>query len=81
VSLNRAFPIVNSDGTMSDAFALWTQEGDLARPLRYAGNPDGNVQARQYQFCINTSGTTGSLLYIKMLPDVGGNKLLGWVAV
>lgn len=80
MTLNQAFPIVDHSGTMSDAFRTWTQGVDLGTPILYAGNPDGVVEARQYQLCINTTGTTGSLIYVKMLPDVGGDRRQGWVA-
>lgn len=79
--LNSAFPIVDDKGFMSDSFRFWTLNTDLSNPIVGAGSPEGVVTARQYQFYINTSGTTGSLLYIKMLPDIGGDRSQGWVAV
>lgn len=66
---------------MAQPFRAWTLQASKSIPLLYAGTPEGNVTAEQYQFLINTTGASGTLLYIKMLSDIGGNKSLGWVAV
>jgi hypothetical protein len=78
---NQAFPIVNDDGTMSDAFRTYLLQVDLSNPVVGSGSPEGVVEARQYQFYINSTGTSGTLLYIKMLPEIGGDRSQGWVAV
>lgn len=81
MKLNVGQPIVNDNLTMSDAFRTWTQLTNLSNAILHNGNPEGVVIADQYQFLINTAGTSGSLLYIKKLADIGGNKSQGWVAV
>jgi hypothetical protein len=45
------------------------------------GSPEGVVEARQYSLYINSAGTTGSIEYRKMLPDIGGDITQGWIAV
>lgn len=79
--LNAGQPIVEDNGTMAQPFRSWTLQASLSIPMLYAGAPEGLVTAQQYQFLINTAGTTGTLLYIKMQPDIGGDKSQGWVAV
>lgn len=79
--LNAGQPIIEDNGTMAQAFRSWTLQASKSVPLLYAGTPEGNVTAEQYQFLINTTGTTGTLLYIKMQPDIAGDKSQGWVAV
>lgn len=79
--LNAGQPIIEDNGTMAQAFRSWTLQASKSIPLLYAGTPEGSVTAEQYQFLINTTGTTGTLLYIKMQPDIGGDKSQGWVAV
>jgi hypothetical protein len=79
--LNAGQPIVEDNGTMAQPFRSWALQASLSIPMLYAGAPEGLVTAQQYQFLINTTGTTGSLLYIKKLADIGGDKSQGWVAV
>lgn len=52
-----------------------------AVPLIGAGSPEGVLEALQYQTYINTTGSTGSLMYVKKLTDIGGDKTQGWIAV
>lgn len=79
--LNVAQPIVDARGTMEQPFRQWTQEASLSIPIIGEGSPEGVVQARQYSLYINSLGTTGSIEYRKMLPDIGGDVTQGWVAV
>jgi hypothetical protein len=79
--LNPAFPIVGDNGVMADAFRVWTQGVNLGTPIVNSGSPEGVVAARQFQLCINSAGTTGTLLYVKMLPEISGDRKRGWVAV
>lgn len=79
--LNSAQPIVLPDGTMAQPFRQFTQDASLSIPIIGTGSPEGVVEARQYSLYIDSAGTTGSLQYRKMQPDIGGDKSQGWVAV
>lgn len=79
--LNAAQPIVEPDGTMAQPFRQFTQDASLSIPIVGTGSPEGVVEARQYSLYINSTGTTGSIEYRKMLPDIGGDKTQGWIAV
>ena len=79
--LNVAQPIVESDGTMAQPFRQFTQDASLSIPIVGSGSPEGVVEARQYSLYIDSTGTTGSIEYRKMLPDIGGDTKQGWVAV
>lgn len=79
--LNVAQPIVEPDGTMAQPFRQFTQDASLSIPIVGTGSPEGVVEARQYSLYINSAGTTGSIEYRKMLPDIGGDITQGWVAV
>ena len=79
--LNAAQPIVQPDGTMAQPFRQFTQDASLSIPIVGTGSPEGVVEARQYSLYIDSAGTTGSLQYRKMQPDIGGDKSQGWVAV
>jgi hypothetical protein len=74
---NHSLPIV-TDNKASDAFRLWMARTDLGTPTTGAGSPEGVVKARQFSLYIDTTGAQGSRIYIKMLPDIGGNILQGW---
>lgn len=45
------------------------------------GTPEGSVEAGQARLYMDTSGTTGAILYIKKDADVGGDRSLGWILV
>lgn len=79
--LNAAQPIVQPDGTMAQPFRQFTQDASLSIPIVGTGSPEGVVEARQYSLYIDSTGTTGSLQYRKMQPEIGGDTSQGWVAV
>ena len=79
--LNVAQPIVNDDGTMAQPFRQFTQDASLSIPIVGTGSPEGVITARQYSLYINSTGTTGSIEYRKMQPDIAGDTTKGWVAV
>lgn len=79
--LNVAQPIVESDGTMAQPFRQFTQDASLSIPIVGSGSPEGVVEARQYSLYIDSTGSSGSIEYRKMQPDIGGDVTQGWVAV
>jgi len=66
---------------MAQPFRQFTQDASLSIPIVGSGSPEGVVEARQYSLYIDSTGTTGSIEYRKMLPDIGGNTKQGWIAV
>lgn len=79
--LNQAQPIVQPDGTMAQPFRQFTQDASLSIPIVGAGSPEGVIEARQYSLYINSTGSSGSIEYRKMLPSIGGDVTQGWIAV
>ena len=79
--LNAAQPIVDPDGTMAQPFRQFTQDASLSIPIGGAGSPEGVIEARQYSLYINSTGSSGSIEYRKMLPSIGGDITQGWIAV
>lgn len=77
--LNAGQPIVESNGTMSQAFRQFTQEASLSIPIVGSGSPEGVVEAVQYSLYLDESGAAGSVQYRKMLPSVGGDRKKGWI--
>lgn len=79
--LNAALPIVKPDGTMEPAFRDQQNLLNNALPIVGTGSPEGVVTALQFQLYIDSAGVSGAIEYRKMLPDIGGDKSQGWVAV
>jgi hypothetical protein len=79
--LNAAQAIVKPDGTMEPVFRDQMNRYEAQYPLSGSGSPEGVVEGSYLQLYINTTGVSGSIEYRKLLPDIGGNKKLGWVAV
>lgn len=79
--LNVAQPIVDPDGTMAQSFRQFTQDASLSIPIVGIGSPEGVIQASQYSLYIDSNGSSGSIEYRKMQPNIGGDTAKGWVAV
>lgn len=79
--LNQAQPIVQEDGTMAQPFRQFTQDASLSIPIVGSGSPESVISARQYSLYIDSTGSSGSIEYRKMQPDIGGDTSKGWVAV
>jgi hypothetical protein len=77
--LNASRPIALDDLTMTQEFRNWTLDASLSIPIVGTGSPEGAVDARQYSLYLDSAGAAGSVSYRKMLPDIGGNRLLGWI--
>ena len=73
--------LVDPDGTMAQPFRQFTQDASLSIPIVGAGSPEGVIEARQYSLYINSTGSSGSIEYRKMLPSIGGDVTQGWIAV
>lgn len=76
--LNVSTPIVENNGTMQRQFQEWQQLVTRLLPMTGSGSPEGVVEAEQYQHYYDTGAAAGSILYIKMLSDIGGDRTLGW---
>jgi hypothetical protein len=77
--LNASEPIVYEDGTMQPVFQRQMNRFEYAMPLAGTGSPEGVVEGLYLQLYIDIFGAPGSIEYRKMLPDIGGDKTLGWV--
>ena len=79
--LNVGQPIVQDDGTMSQAFRQFTQDASLSIPIVGAGSPEGVIEAAQYSLYLDSSGGASAIQYRKMQPQIGGDRTKGWVLV
>lgn len=79
--LNVGQPIVENDGTMSQAFRQFTQDASLSIPIVGAGSPEGVIEAAQYSLYLNSSGGASAIQYRKMQPEIAGDRTKGWILV
>jgi hypothetical protein len=79
--LNVAQPIVQDDGTMSQAFRQFTQDASLSIPIVGTGSPEGVIEAAQYSLYLDSGGGASAIQYRKMQPQIGGDRTKGWVLV
>jgi hypothetical protein len=79
--LNVGQPIVQDDGTMSQAFRQFTQDASLSIPIVGTGSPEGVIEAAQYSLYLDSGGGASAIQYRKMQPQIGGDRTKGWVLV
>ena len=79
--LNVGQPIIENDGTMSQAFRQFTQDASLSIPIVGAGSPEGVIEAAQYSLYLNSSGGASAIQYRKMQPEIAGDRTKGWILV
>jgi hypothetical protein len=79
--LNVGQPIVQDDGTMSQAFRQFTQDASLSIPIVGTGSPEGVIEAAQYSLYLDSGGGASAIQYRKMQPEIGGDRTKGWVLV
>lgn len=71
--------VPNEDGTPSTPMQRWMTSVTV---IYYgSGSPEGVVEARINSLYMDTSGTAGSILYIKRDQDVSGDRSQGWILV
>ena len=70
---------ITENNKMVQPFMLWTQAITRLEPIVGSGSPEGVQEGEQFRFYIDTTGTTGSILWCKMLPFIGSDRKAGWV--
>jgi len=74
-------PIVEQDGSMSEAFRQWTAAVTKLDIIIGTGSPEGVISAVQGREFMDNAGTAGNIKYIKRDAQVSGNDKLGWILV
>jgi hypothetical protein len=74
-------PIVNESGVMSDVFQRWVNEITRLDLIVGTGTPEGVVNGQVGQEYLDDAGAAGAVKFIKQLPDIAGDRTMGWVAV
>lgn len=79
--LIRDLPIVDDKGMMTQRTLEWTRNVTNLSIITGTGSPEGVIEAQTTTLYMNESGTAGSILYIKKLADIGGDRKQGWILV
>ncbi len=69
----------NADGTPNTVMIRWMTSVTVT--FYGAGSPEGVVEARITSQYMDTTGTAGSILYVKRDQDVAGDRKKGWILV
>lgn len=79
--LEASLPPFDENGEMTLRFQLWAQAVNKLAVIPGTGSPEGVIEAEADRFYKDVAGGVGTILYIKNLDDIGGDRSLGWVLV
>ena len=74
-------PIVDGQDRQTQTFRTWTSDITRLDMLVGEGSPEGVVDAEQGRLYLDSTGSTGSVLYVKRDPGISGDATQGWIAV
>lgn len=81
VPIDANTPIVDSNGIMSPVFQRWMSQVSRLDLIIGSGSPEGVIEATVGRLYMDDTGSAGSMLYSKKLPDIGGDRSQGWIVV
>ncbi|MES1988764.1 MAG: hypothetical protein V4440_12190 [Pseudomonadota bacterium] len=79
--LNRLRPVVDKDGKPLQVLQLFSEDVARLATIVGTGSPEGVVEALEAQEYMDRTGLPGAVKYVKQLPDIGGNRKMGWVPI
>ena len=79
--LGRTVAVVDKDGKATQPLSLFSEEVARMAVIIGTGSPEGIVEAIESQLYMDRAGASGSILYIKQVNDITGDRRLGWIAV
>lgn len=79
--LGMSEPVVDETGKPLRNLNLFTEDVSRLPILFGSGSPNGIIEARATRLYMDTSGGSGSILYIKQVDDIAGDKSDGWILV
>lgn len=80
-TLTNTRPIVDSTGVTTQEARVFFQLITDRMVIIGHNSPEGVVEASQGAQYMDELGNSGTILYIKKLDDIGGDRSLGWVLV
>lgn len=79
--LQRQVSPLDEDGLFTDIAFNWMLGMTNTQILIGSGSPEGVYEAQQGRQYMDQAGSTGSILYIKQLTDISGDRSMGWTLV
>lgn len=79
--LSMAERVVDDNGKPLRNLNLFSEAASRLPMLKGTGSPEGVVASRQDRIYRDITGVAGSILYVKNVDDVAGDKTLGWILV
>ena len=76
--LSVAQPIIEDDGTISQIMRTWAKRVSNELRIVGTGSPEGVVEASQYTEYVDEAVPAVPVRYLKMLPEIGGDRTQGW---
>lgn len=73
--------IAQIDGNSSAQMFLWIDQITQLSPKSGVGSPEGVVFGVQNVLYTDTTGATGSVLYVKRDASIAGDTTKGWILV
>jgi hypothetical protein len=66
---------------MAEVFFNWMLNITNLSIIPGVGSPEGVIEARQTRLYLQTDGAARSILWVKKLNDISGNRTMGWELV
>lgn len=72
---------ITESGVMTDAFQRWVSDMTRLDLIVGTGSPEGVIEANVGREYLDDTGAAGAVKFIKQLPDIAGDRTMGWVAI
>jgi hypothetical protein len=66
---------------MTDVFQRWVNDVTNNDLIIGTGSPEGVIEATVGREYLDDAGLAGAVKFIKQLPDIAGDRTMGWVAI
>ena len=80
VPIDANTPITDGN-KMTDGFQRWMSQVSRLDLIVGTGSPEGVIEATVGREYLDNTGAAGAVKFIKQLPDIGGDRTQGWVAI
>lgn len=79
--LSRSIKVVDQQGRPTQELNLFSEAVSRLSIIVGSGSPEGLVEAERTRLYMDETGASGSILYIKKLNDISGDRSQGWITV
>lgn len=81
VQPNPISKVVTDSGVASAEFYRWMTQITANDLIIGTGSPEGVIEATIGREYMDDAGLAGAVKFIKQLPDIAGDRTMGWVAI